>query len=212
MVFRNSKKPVPGVEKGMPSRGEMNGRLRSFLSGYYPSTCGDIPPNDCNPCVPVELGRVRSAGFIAKDYLFANNDPTDPANWAPGIASGKIYVVPETHGEIADPSPKTGPGFGQTIETLLAYEYSGTYYDPNYQVNWAFYNALKNNRNFLFFYATETQIHITDVPVIITPGAPVPDDLTGMVTWKVGVKWQTKNLTQPQNIPAGLFDECYSGN
>jgi hypothetical protein len=182
------------------------------MATYYPSTCSDIPQNDCNPCEGIELGRIRSFGFIAKDYAFANSDPSDPANWAAGVAAKQIFIINESHGEVGDPSPKTGPGYGQTTERLLGYDFSATVYDPNYKRNYAFYNAIKNSRNFKFFYATSTQIHITDVTVTIIPGAPVTDDLTGEVSWKTNVKWMSGNLVQPLDLPVGLFDECYAGN
>jgi hypothetical protein len=180
-----------------------------ILTGYYPTTCDDLPNHSCDPCENREFGRVRSAGFIQNDFVFS--DPTNPAEWQAGMASGDIIIAPFTNGEISDPSPKTGPGYGDVVEEVLSYDHSGQFNDPNFVSNAksGFYNALVGRRNMLFFFRTSSQTYITDVPVTITPKYKVDNDLTSNVIWNVGVKWQSISLPVPFNTPDGIFDECF---
>jgi len=174
---------------------------------YYPSTCNPLDQHNCDPCEHIELGKLRSAAFISNAFTFT--DPTDPTEWAAGIASGDIFIIPETHGEVPLPSPKMGAGFGNTVEQLLAYDFTAKYFDPNFASNATWYNAIKKNRNFNFAWRTETQTYISTNTVTIVPGYQVQDDLTSMVTWEVGLKWQAQDLSEPFNTPEGIFDECY---
>ena len=129
--------------------------------GYYPSTCDtEIPDHNCDPCAPQEYGRIRSVAYIKKDFEFT--DPTDPAEWLAGIASGDIIVIPFTNGELAEPSEQTGTGYGDQVEKLLGFDFPLTYNDPNYSENCDFYNAIKRTRNYKFAYRTSSKIHIVD--------------------------------------------------
>ena len=178
---------------------------------YYPSNCNNVPPHYCG-CETEELGRIRSVAFISLDFQFANGDPSNPNEWARGVDSELIFIIPETHGELPMPSPKMGPGFGQTVEQLLGYDFALKYYDPNFASNCGFYNALKVNRNFLVAYCTSSQCYINDVTCTIIPGAPIQDDLMSLVTWEVSVKWQSPNIPCPFDIPDGVFDQCFVPN
>lgn len=180
------------------------------MGTYYPSTCNPTTEHNCDPCEAQELGRVRSSAFVASDWEWT--DQTDPTEWAAGIAAGKIYIIPETHGEVPLPSPKMGPGFGNTVETLLAYDFTGKFFDPNYASNCEFWNALKKNRNFYWVYRTSSKIHFSTNTVTVIPGAAVSDDLTSLVNWEVGIKWQAAELPCPIDIPDGIFDDCYDPN
>jgi hypothetical protein len=182
-----------------------------IMIGYYPTTCDDIPNHSCDPCEAREFGRVRSAGFINQDFVFPNNDPTNAASWQAGIASGDIIIAPFTNGDIADPSPKTGPGYGDVVEEVLSYDQSGMFNDPNFVSNnkSGFYNALVGRRNMLFFFRTSSQTYITDVPVTITPKYKVDNDLTSNVVWNVAVKWQSIAMPVAFNTPDGIFEDCF---
>lgn len=175
---------------------------------YYPATCNPVDQHNCDPCETQELGRVRSAGFVSTDFTFT--DPTDATEWAAGIASGDIFIIPETHGELPDPSPKMGAGFGDTVEQLIAYDFSAKYYDPNFASNCDWYNTIKKNRNFKFVYRTSSKTYISTKPVVIIPKYNVADDLTALVNWNVDVKWQDSDFPCPFDTPEGIFDNCYS--
>jgi hypothetical protein len=178
---------------------------------YYPSNCTDLPLHDCDPCESREYGRIRSAGFVSKDYystLVAS--PNNPSVWAAGQAQNLLIVIPETNGSVGAGSAKMGPGYGETVETLLGYEFTAKFHDPNFVSNAAFYNALIGQRNYYFFYRTSTQTFITNVTVTIIPNKEVKDDLNGEIVWENTVKWVDSQFELMIQTPEGVFDECFT--
>ena len=192
-----------------PTKNQRKEPFAFILTGYYPTTCDDLPNHSCDPCEGREFGRVRSAGFIASDFTFV--DPTNPTEWQAGITSGDIIIAPFTNGEIAEPSVKTGPGYGDMVEEVLSQDQSGFFNDPNFVSNNknGFYKAMVGRRNMLFFFRTSSQTYITDVPVTVMPGYKVDNDLTSNIVWNVKVKWQSLNQPTAFNTPDGIFDECF---
>jgi hypothetical protein len=53
-------------------------------------------------------------------------------------------------------------------------------------------------------YLTETLVHISDVPVSITPTNPVEEGLTTVVNWQVSFTWTSSNLPEPHAASALL--------
>jgi hypothetical protein len=179
------------------------------MGSYYPNNCNTVPPYNCDPCEPQELGRIRNAGFISKDKKETGfTDFTDDTQWADGIENGEIFLLPETHGDLPEPSAKMGPGFGNTVETLLAYDFNAKIFTKNLKANHAFWSQIKNSQNFYFFYSTSSQTWVSTNTVTIIPGVAVPDDLTGLVNWQIQVKWQSADLPAPFNTP-DIVTECY---
>ena len=177
---------------------------------YYPSTCNPVTDHNCDPCETQELGRIRSAAFVSNSFTFT--DPTDPAEWESGIASGDIFIIPETNGEFPLPSEKLVPGFGDTVEQLIAYDFQSSFVDPNFASNCAWYNTLKKNRNFKFAFRTSTKTYLSTKTVTIIPKFTVANDLTALVNWNVMVKWQDSELPCPFDTPDGIFTGCYIPN
>lgn len=174
---------------------------------YYPDVCGQlIPDHYCNECEPREHARIRAAAFVRKDFSFIN--PSDPDEWEQGIADKKIIIIPKTNGSFDGGSEVEGPGYGDQQTSLNGYNFQAIFNDPNYKLNADFYNAIKNSRNYKFFYKTETQGHLTDVAVQAIPKNPVVEDLTGEVVWNITVKWSDDDLPVPFDAPAGVF-ECF---
>lgn len=183
------------------------------MAGYYPSGCDNlIPDHSCDPCEEREFGRIRSAGFIHKDFIFANDDTTDVAEWSRGIDARQIFVVPETNGEMPEPSEKTGAGYGDATETLTGYDFSAKFNDPNFTSNCDFYNALIGNRNYKFFYRTSSKTYITEVPVTIIPKYKIDNDLNSEVVWNVSVKWMGQTFPCPFETPDAVLTQCYIPN
>jgi hypothetical protein len=178
-----------------------------IMTGYYPSTCDDIPVHSCDPCEAREFGRIRSAGFISNRFSFV--DQTNPAEWQNGINEGLILVVPFTNGEMPEPSEKTIPGYGDVVEELVTYEFTAKYADPNFSSNSSFYNTLMGNSTFYFFFRTSSQTYITPVAVTIIPKFNVANDLNSEVIWNTTVKWVSNQMPQIFNTPDGIFDQCY---
>lgn len=188
----------------------MAGTTSLAAVGYYPSTCDDaIPAHNCDPCADREYGRIRSAGFIHKDFVFADDDTTVASEWTRGVDEGKIYIIPETNGELPEPSELTGAGYGDTTETLLGYDFNAKFMDPNYSENVDFYNALIGNRNYKFFYRTSSKVHITQKTVTIIPKTQIQNDLNSEVVWGTSVKWKHDQFPIPFNTPETIFDGCY---
>ena len=181
------------------------------MSVYYPSGCDAlIPDHICDPCEEIELGRIRSVAFIKNTFAFT--DPSDPTEWEAGFAAGDIILIPQTKGNFDGGAEVEAPGYGDQATRLTGYNFQAQYQDPNYRLNCAFYNALKNSRQYKFAYRTQTQIHITDTTVQVIPKNPVQDDTTKEVVWDVIVKWSGSNLPCPYHVPAGILDECVANS
>lgn len=177
------------------------------ISGYYPDTCNAIvPPHTCDPCLEREYGRIRAVAFIKGDYTFI--DPTNQIEWENAIQNGDVVLIPAVHGSLPAPTEQLGTGYGDTVETLLGFEYALQYFDPNYAENCDFYNALKRSQDYRFMYKTETMGHITDKTVTVIPKNPVEDDLNSEVVWDVTVKWKDSEHACPFKFPAAVL-ECY---
>lgn len=174
---------------------------------YYPAGCGaQVPDHFCDPCGDIENGRIRSVAFIADDFTFV--DPTNPVEWAAGVAAKKIIIIAQTNGSFDGGSEILTPGYGDMVERLVGYNFTATYKDPDYGNNADFYNGIKLGRGYKFAYRTSSKTHITEVNVQVIPKNPVAEEPTSEVVWEVLVKWADDNLPVPFNTPANVF-VCY---
>jgi hypothetical protein len=177
------------------------------MAGYYPSTCVDVvPPHTCDPCLPKEYGRIRAVAFIKESYVFL--DITSQLEWEAAIMNGDVILIPKVHGALPEPSEQLGAGYGDTVETLLGFEFVLTYFDPNYAENCDFYNAIKGQQSYKLMYKTETKGHVTQNTVTVIPKAPIDDDLNSEVVWMVQVKWKDIDHACPFVFPAEVL-KCY---
>lgn len=174
---------------------------------YTTSCASSVPDHQCSDCVVPEHGRIRSIAFIDKSFVFT--DPTNPAQWATGIAAKKIIIIPATRGTFDGGSEILNPGYGDQVQKLTGYNFKLTYFDPSYINNADFYNAIKSSQNYYMAYRTETQVHIVTPTVQLVPKNPVTDSLTDEVTWAVDVLWAGTDLPIPYNAPAGTFT-CFA--
>lgn len=175
---------------------------------YYPANCtDDIPEHVCDPCEEREKGRISSATFIKKEFEFL--DPSNPVEWRNGILAGNIIIIPQVIGSFDGGAEVEGPGYGRQVSSLIGYNFSSTFKDPNYALNCEFYNALKNSRSYRYGFVTETKVHLTTNPVVIIPKNPVTEDLNSDVVWEIIVKWSDKDLPCPFDKPTGIFEECF---
>ena len=177
------------------------------MSVYYPANCDDlVPAHICDPCEEIEGGRIRSMAFIKTTFDFV--DPTDPTEWETGFAAGDIILIPQTNGTFDGGSEVEAPGFGDQVTRLTGFNYQIQFQDPNYRQNCAFYNALKNSRQYKAAYRTGTQIHLIENTVQIIPKNPVQEDPNSSVVWDVLVKWSGQDAPCPYDVPPGIFDAC----
>lgn len=179
------------------------------MAVYYPSDCDvELPEHVCDPCETFEQGKIRAAAFIKTTFQFT--DITNPTEWQTGINSHDIIIIPAVIGSFDGGTEVLGPGYGDQSETLIGYDFSATIRDPNYKSNCLFWNLLKNSRLYKFYYKTGTQGHLTDNPVVAIPKNPVTEDINSFVEWNVLIKWKGQDLPCPTDVPAGIFDECFT--
>lgn len=176
---------------------------------YYPSGCDTLVPDHlCDPCEAKEKGRIGSVAFVKTSFAFT--DISNPVEWRTGLNAGDIIVIPEVLGTFDGGAEQETPGYGRQDTNLTGYKFTANYKDPNYKQNAVFYNALKRARNYKFAFVTETQIHISDNAVQVIPKNPVTEDLNSDVVYDVTVKWAGPDLPEPNDVPPGIFDECFS--
>lgn len=177
------------------------------MSIYYPAGCdANIPDHVCDPCEPIEQGRVRSMAFFKKSFSFI--DPSNPVEWQTGFDNGDIILIPQTKGTFDGGAEVEAPGYGDQVTRLTGYNFQIQYQDPNYKTNCNFYNALKASRDYKAAYRTSSQIHIIDATVQVIPKNPVTDDVNSEVVWDVLVKWSGADVPCPFDVPPGIFDQC----
>jgi hypothetical protein len=105
------------------------------------------------------LGDVRSTFFVKNTFTFT--DITDVSEWTTGITNADIVVFPYTRGTL-EMTPTESAGFGDQETTLDGYEYNLNFEEPQYQLNWSFWNAIKTSQIYYVGYRTESQVHLSD--------------------------------------------------
>ena len=165
-----------------------------------------IPDYNCNTCEIPELGVVRGLALVKKDYVFT--DPSNATEWTTAITDGNVLVVPETAGSM-DSSPLYGKGYGGQKQRLIGDEYTLNAIAGNYKANCGFWNTVKFANIFKLAFVTESLVHVTDVPVSISPKAPIQDDSNTEVAWNIEFTWTSRYSACPFDKPAGIFD-CFT--
>lgn len=159
-------------------------------------------------CPDREFGRVRSVAIISKAFLptiLAN--PTDPAKWQQGIDSGDITIISKTAGSFDPGDPKELKGYGDNKSSNGPREQTLNWFDPNYKLNYAYYNAITNISTKVVAFRTSSLIHIADVTAKIIAKDSVEDDLESEVVWNAQAKFTSINLPQIHDATplAGIF-------
>jgi hypothetical protein len=174
------------------------------MSIYNPG-CGEITPPVCQDCPTKELGRVRHFWLQKVTYTFA--DITDAAEWATAICNGDVYVFPYANGTI-EQAELLSDGYGNVPQTLDSYEFTGNLHEPQYKNNIAFWNDVKRSNQFLFGYCTQTLGHLSEVPAMFFPKAPVSADVKSKIDLNIMVKFVQEDLIEPFVFPTSVFDVC----
>jgi len=179
-----------------------------YSSTYYQNSCDTATPAfNCDPCGPREKARVRSAGFLKANHIIT--DYTNAVQWNDAVANNKVYVLPFVSGKVTA-EPIIEKGYGDIEDQIVGYKFKAEIEDPNYAQNALFWNAIKNDKNRKFIYRTETKIHVSETRVSIKPQAPVEDDINKNVVWKIEISWTQEGVMLPFDIPAGVFDSCFT--
>lgn len=180
---------------------------------YYPGCEDEQVDHYCSECERLEGSRIRSSALIRADYYATAVDLSNPAWWVAGIQQKKIIIIPKTNGNYDGGAEVEGPGFGDQETTLLGYNHTAVFNDPNYQLNGDFWNTIKRSRNWVYVFKTETLIHPSVKTVSIVPKNPVTDATTDRVYWNITIKWASEDSPVPYPEPPGIFDQCidYTG-
>jgi hypothetical protein len=157
----------------------------------------EIPQHVCDDCVGGEGGGIRSIALIDKDFSFT--DISDPDEWIAGIEAEKITVVPATRGTFDGGSAVTSQGYGDNAQITTGYNFTLTARDPAYKQNRTFWNLISKRKDLKVAYRTATQVHVSDVPVSITPTNPVEEGLDSVVDWQISFTWTSSNLPEPSD-------------
>lgn len=174
-----------------------NNLFRKFLS--YSSSCDEgIGTYNCDPCplVDREFGRVRKVALIDDDYLatLIAANPTLAASWTAGITAGKITIIPMTAGSYDPGDPKELKGYGDLKSSYGTREMTISWFDPNYKINYSFYNSINKATNKVPAFLTSSLVHICDKAATISAKDPVEDDLESEVVWNGIAKVISDNL------------------
>lgn len=171
--------------------------LRKFYS--YSSSCedGGLGVYNCDPCplVDREFGRVRGVALIKKAALasiLAN--PTDPTVWQTAITAGNVVIIPMTAGSYDPGDQSVLKGYGDLKETYGTREMTLNWFDPNYKINYGFYNSLAGATDYVPAFKTSSLVHIFDTAGQLTAKDNVEDDLESEVVWNGQAKVVSKNL------------------
>jgi hypothetical protein len=175
----------------------LNNLLRKFLS--YSSSCedGSLGTYNCDPCpiVDSEFARVRGVALVKESYLpTLLAAPTLAATWTTGITAGNIIIMPFTSGSYDPGDPTELPGFGDVKSTSGPREMQLNWNDPNYKINYGFYNGFSKTTSYVPAFRTSSLIHIFDKPAQLTAKDPVEDDIEARVVWQGLAKVTSENL------------------
>jgi hypothetical protein len=189
-----------------------NNLLRKFFS--YSSSCDEeIGTYNCDPCPLTsgnrEFGRVRGVALIKESYLATLlATPTTAATWQTGITNGNIIIIPMTAGSYDPGDPKELKGYGNLKSSYGTREMTLTWFDPNYKINYSFYNSINGATGYVPAFRTSSMVHIFDEPATITAKDAVDDDLESEVVWNGIAKVISSNL--PSLHSAANLDTIFS--
>lgn len=159
---------------------------------------------DCDESL--EHARIGAGAFVHEDaYADIMADPTNPTVWQTAIAAGKVVILPKLKGTMDGGTPKVVDGYGRTKNRTIGYDLSASVEDPVYAANWAFYNSLVGKSTWHFCYLTETQAHLSGVPVSVAPKNPITNSVDDAVVWVSDITWFERFTPAPFTAPAGIF-------
>lgn len=151
--------------------------------------------HDSSCCFDREMGRVRSAAFIRKQYLpQILASPDDISVWQAGIDGGHIVVIPQVSGSFDPGEPLKLKGYGTRLFTFGPRDLTLSFSDPNYKINYSLYNEIHKQTGLVLAFRSSSILHIADVPASITAKDVIEDDLETDVKWDVVCQWRSHNL------------------
>jgi hypothetical protein len=178
---------------------------------YYGNCVEDgLDSHVCQNCLSTseEHANISAGAWVHKNrYAALIAAPLLDATWQDGIDAGEIIVLPELRGSFDGGTPKIGAGWGRNKGTYIGSDFKATINDRVYQDNWAHYRSLVGKTNWHFAYITETQGHITSVPVTVAPKNPITENVDDVISWQSDVTWFEYFTPAPFDAPLAIF-EC----
>lgn len=177
-------------------------------SDIYGSCDETIDAHVCSTCddYAIEHGRIRRGAWVSSSvYDTIIGDPTDPTAWTDAITAGTVVILPELRGTYDGGTPKLVTGYGDRKEKYLGSDFKASIIDPIYKENYAHYRSLVGKTTWHFAYLTETQVHITGVPVTVAPKNPITENVDDEVTWQSDISWFEYFPPQPFDAPMEVF-------
>lgn len=171
----------------------------------YNSNCDDsLIAYPCSTCPPKENGRVRGFALIPSTTTFS--DFTSSAEWTNKIATGDVFVVPNTAGTVAV-TPSETPGMGDTEVEISGYDYVLDLMDRNLDAYDEVLTVL-GNKSMRIAWITSSKLWVSTSTVSAAAFSTIEDDIKS----EVRINWQVKfyqsspatTYTRPENV----FNTC----
>lgn len=179
-----------------------------YLDSYGNCVETGLDPHVCETCgnVVEEHANISDAAWVNKNsYAAIAADPTNATVWQTAIDAGDVIVIPDTRGTFDGGTPKIGNGWGRSKGTYQGSDFKATINDRIYQDNWAHYRSLVGKTNWHLLYVTETQGHLTSVPVTVAPKNPISDQVDDVISWQSDVTWFEFFTPAPFAMPMSIF-------
>lgn len=176
--------------------------------------CGGTDQGYTNPNCDQDFSegaRVRSTAYVDDD---ADIDESTPTLFAQSLLAAekacKATIVRAISGQLNDPSPITGPGYGDQLETELGQEHSFEYTDRDYiKHNIGYYDNLKRQIEYKkVYYMTETLAWpIERGKASLSHRKSISNSTTEKAVGIITVKWQEDEASLPIPIDRELLKE-----
>lgn len=182
--------------------------LMNYLDYYGNCVETGLDPHVCELCddTPPEHANISAGAWVHADsYAAIAADPTNATIWQNAIDAGNAFILPNLRGSFDGGTPKIGPGWGRSKGNYDSSDFKATINDKVYKENWAHYRSLVGKTNWHFCYVTETQGHLTSVPVTVAPKNPISENVDDLITWQSEVTWTEFFTPAPFDAPLAIF-------
>jgi hypothetical protein len=183
-------------------------KLNFLPQRQFAYTCDDtLEDYTCIDCDDtVEHARIGAGAVVHEDaYADIIADPSNDTVWQTAIAAGKVIIMPKLRGTFDGGTPKIVDGYGRQKNRTTGSDFSASVEDPTYKANWAFYNSLVGKTTWHFAYVTESQCHISGVPVNFAPKNPITNNVDDAVVWITDITWFEAFTPAPFDTPEEIF-------
>jgi hypothetical protein len=169
-----------------------NLQMMPYLDYYGNCIEDDISSHVCQNCLnqAEEHAGIRRGALVRTTYYTTlAADPENITLWNAGIAAGNIVILPELRGTFDGGTPVLKAGWGDSKEVYTGSNYKATINDRVYKENWTFYRSLVGKSSWHLVYITESQGHLTTVPVTFATKAAVTEATDDVITWTTDATW-----------------------